>query len=234
MYKNNSKRNKSPQVTARHIAEATAVWPLTVPKEVHAPLAMYVTLLMQWNRVMNLVGARHWQDCLQTLMVDSFYLEEFLRTLPPVPEDAHIWDLGAGAGLPGIVLRMLWQEGHYHLVESREKRALFLSNVLAQCNAMQSPLKQTTVYRGRAEDFFAEQKAQGVDAHLIVSRAFMPYAQLLEFVKDHMATEGRVVFLTLDKAPDAELAELGWLVENESSYIIQEQKRYFWSIVKAG
>ncbi len=234
MNKNNSKRNKTPQVTARHIAEATASWPIAVPEIAHAPLAMYITLLMQWNRVMNLVGARHWQECLHNLMVDSFFLEKFLRTLPPVPKDAHIWDLGAGAGLPGIALRMLWQEGHYHLIESREKRAIFLSNVLAQCNAMQSPLKQTTVYRGRAEDFFAEQKAQGIDAHMIVSRAFMPFAQLLEFVKDHLTIEGRVVFMTLEKAPDAILAELGWLVESESSYVIQGQKRYFWSIVKAG
>ena len=44
----------------------------------------------------------------------------------PLPESPETWDLGAGAGIPGIPLRLVWDSGTFTLVEVREKRVLFL------------------------------------------------------------------------------------------------------------
>lgn len=96
------------------------------------PLAGYLGLLMQWNKVMNLVGTRTAEDTFFTLVVDSLHLGRFLREDVKCSAAPCCWDLGSGAGLPGIPLRMIWQEGDYWMVEAREKRALFLSTVLAQ------------------------------------------------------------------------------------------------------
>ncbi len=217
---------KQQNLTTQQLAEVCASWPMTVEEKTLSPLATYVMLLMRWNKVMNLVGARHWQECMTNLIVDSFHLAEFIRQLPlETSEDFHCLDLGAGAGLPGIPLRMLWQEGQYHLIEVREKRALFLSNVLAQV-----PLPRTQVFRGRAEEFFEQAKAP---AQMIVSRAFMPWEQMLALVAPALADDGRVIFLTLDKAPQALLEELGWKVEKEYGYKVHGQKRFFWSVQKA-
>lgn len=154
-------------------------------------LSDYLNLLMQWNKVMNLVGAKHWRDALDELVMDSFHLEHFLQEqiLMKLPAAPEIWDLGAGAGLPGIPLRILWQDGTYWLVEAREKRAIFLSTVLAR-----QTLPGTRVFRGRAEVFMRDKKAD-----LIVSRAFMPWRELLEFVHGVLRPGGVVVFLSLEE-----------------------------------
>lgn len=196
-----------------------------VPEEAFAPLACFLELLTQWNKVMNLVGTRRWQDTLRTLVVDSFFLAEFVRDLP-LPPTPCTWDLGAGAGLPGIPLRMAWAEGRYVLVEAREKRALFLSTVLARVS-----LPRTEVFRGRAEVFF---DSAGAPADMVISRAFMPWPQVLDLVRPHVrqpangTAGGRVVFLTLEKAPAQ--PPQGWEVEASRRYAVGKDTRYFWSL----
>lgn len=180
-------------------------------------LSAYLSLLMQWNKVMNLVGARHWRDALENLVLDSFHLNAFLRgeVLPALPEAPTAWDLGSGAGLPGIPLRILWNSGEYWLVESRDKRTIFLSTVLAR-----SPLAGTQVVRGRAEQFM-----EGKQADLIVSRAFMPWKEMLDFVKGHLNPGGRIVFLTLEelKAEDG----MGWKSAGHATYASGRDTRHF-------
>ncbi len=216
---------KQVSLTWQQLAEVSSSWPLSLQQGTLEPLASYLSLLMRWNKVMNLVGARHWHECMTNLMVDSFHLAKFLQSLPlETSEDFHTLDLGAGAGLPGIPLRMVWQEGQYHLIEVREKRALFLSNVLAQI-----PLPNTHVFRGRAEDFFEQATTP---AQMIVSRAFMPWAQMLELIEPALAEDGRVIFLTLEPAPEQSFQELSWCVEKQYTYKVHGDKRYFWSVRK--
>ena len=89
-------------------------------EETLPPLAGYLGLLIQWNRVMNLVGTRTAEDTFFTLVVDSLHLGRFLREDVEYSAAPCCWDLGSGAGLPGLPLRMIWQEGDYWMVEARE------------------------------------------------------------------------------------------------------------------
>lgn len=146
-------------------------------------LRSYLGLLLKWNSKMNLIGAQTWQEAMSNLIADSFYLAEFINKLP-LPNNPETWDLGAGAGLPGIPLRILWSTGYYHLVEVREKRALFLQTALAHLK-----LSSTYVYRGRAEEFMHTQISKKKPAHLIISRAFMPWQELTALVQPYLAQE---------------------------------------------
>ncbi len=188
----------------------------TTPEQA-GQLSAYLSLLMQWNKVMNLVGARHWRDALDDLVMDSFHLNAFLRSqvLPALPASPSCWDLGSGAGLPGIPLRILWNEGDYWMVESRDKRTIFLSTVLAR-----SPIPGTHVFHGRAEQFM-----EGKKADLIVSRAFMPWKELLEFIKGHLNPGGQIVFLTLEelKVEDG----MDWISTGHASYKVGKDTRHF-------
>ncbi len=188
----------------------------TTPEQA-SQLSAYLTLLMQWNKVMNLVGARHWRDALDDLVLDSFHLNAFLRSqvLPALPASPVCWDLGSGAGLPGIPLRILWNEGDYWMVESRDKRTIFLSTVLAR-----SPLAGTHVFHGRAEQFM-----EGKKADLIVSRAFMPWKELLAFIKGHLNPGGQIVFLTLEELKADE--GMDWTATGHASYKIGKDTRHF-------
>ncbi|MEG2173714.1 MAG: RsmG family class I SAM-dependent methyltransferase [Desulfovibrionaceae bacterium] len=190
-------------------------------------LATYLELLMQWNKVMNLVGAHTWQSAVLRLVADSFFLATFLDTLPLSPSAGrtglHTWDLGAGAGLPGIPLRMVWDKGDYCLVEAREKRAVFLSTVLARI-----ALPRTKVFRGRAEAFFSRQ-AHGAD--VIVSRAFLPWEQVLALVEPVLAPQGMVVFLASDPAPQE--LPVGFQVHAQYDYTIAARPRWFWAFTRS-
>lgn len=193
-----------------------------------AGLATYLELLMQWNRAMNLVGARSWEDALDRLVCDSFELADFLRqeVMPALslPADSDhsategtdaplTWDLGAGAGLPGIPLRLVWQAGTYWLVEAREKRALFLATALARLS-----LPRTKVFRGRVEAFMP-----GRLADIILSRAFMPWREVLRLVGGHLKPGGQVVLLTKEPITP----EPGWHRTASRVYGVGGDLRYF-------
>jgi 16S rRNA (guanine527-N7)-methyltransferase len=160
-------------------------------------LGVYLELLMHWNRAMNLVGAGAWQDALRTLIVDSLHLAPFLEQLP-LPVSPLCWDPGAGAGLPGIPLRLLWNRGEYWMIESREKRALFLSTALARL-----PLPGTHICRGRLEQFMDRHPAGQRPADLVLSRAFMPWRKLLALVGNRLGTAGMAVLLLNELPPEA-------------------------------
>lgn len=162
---------------------------------------------------MNLVGHQRWQDIMDDLVLDTFPLADFLQTLR-LPNQPECWDFGAGAGLPGIPLRLLWHEGRYTMVEVREKRALFMQTVLALCVA-----QHTFVFRGRVEDFMA----QSPPADLLLSRAFMPWEQVLDLLKGHLSLDGHIVFMALDPAP--QMPE-GWTLIASGSYTVPPLRNY--------
>lgn len=184
-------------------------------------LSAYLALLVKWNRVMNLVGPSTWEDILATLIIDSLHLADFIRRLP-LPEAPECRDLGAGAGLPGLPLRMLWQQGNYTLVEAREKRALFLRSCLAAV-----PLPGTTIYQGRAEAFMAG----APHADLTVSRAFLPWERVLELVSPFTDSGGFCLFLTL--APLPPTLPHSWQAALEHRYAVRNDTRYFWALQKS-
>ena len=181
-------------------------------------LSIYLSLLTRWNRVMNLVGKARPEDILHVLIADSFYLAKFLDDLP-LPESPEIWDLGSGAGLPGIPLRLLRQQGQYTLVEARDKRAGFLQTVLAAC-----PLQGTAVFRGRVEVFMPTRPK----ANMTISRAFMPWEQVLRLVAPFISSGGLCVFLMRKPAPTALPKE--WSLFLQQKYSTAGQERYFWAL----
>ena len=180
-------------------------------------LAVYLGLLTRWNKAMNLVGPRHWRDIMGELVTDSMHLAEVLCEAH-LPEDPLVLDLGAGAGIPGIPLRILWPRGEYRLVERRGKRALFLGWVLAAV-----PLGRTSVFEGDAADILAEKRADAV-----VSRAFLPWRELLRLVEGRLAAMGLV--LVMGKEPPPSRLPEGWRCLSIREYRAAGKDRCIWAL----
>jgi len=190
-----------------------------------ASLARYLGQLVKWNARMNLVGPSDWAAVFDTLVVDSLFLADFLQGLA-LGDGPLCLDLGAGAGLPGIPLRVLWTHGDYWLVESRDKRATFLRSAAGRLG-----LAATHVFHGRAEEALDRLERHGhrATADLIVSRAFMPWRELLPFVRPMLKPGGTVVILANSPPPEAELPA-GWSLADVASYPAAGKTRYFWSL----
>ena len=199
------------------LALAAAGLPRLAPQELEQ-LALYLGLLMKWNKAMNLVGVRDWRSALVSLGADSFFLADFLDGLP-LPPEPEIWDLGAGAGLPGIPLRIIRRQGIYHMIEARAKRALFVGNVLAQLK-----LPGVFVHEARVEAFF--QRPPGANkAQAIISRAFKPWREVLDLVRPHLAPQGLVVIMSNGR--EKKIVPEGWQNAGHLAYELPGASRMF-------
>ena len=106
----------------------------------------YLKLLIKWRKSQRLIGSAepHW--IVENLFLDSLL---FLKVLPSPP--SNLLDLGAGAGLPGIPLKIMLGEIELVLVESRRKRVSFLWSAVREL-----ALDNVRVVDGRVEDLMDE------------------------------------------------------------------------------
>jgi len=183
-------------------------------------IAAYLEALMKWKDKVNLVSARDWQDALANLVADSWHLADFLAGLG-LPEQPQCLDLGAGAGLPGLPLRAFWESGNYVLVEPRGKRVSFMRLALSRMR-----LARTVVRGCRAEAL----EPGDLPADLVLSRAFMPWRELLDFVRPMLVAGGVCVVMSNDDAPDAAELPQGWSLRDRADYPSGDGRRYFWAL----
>lgn len=138
---------------------------LAVSRETVARFQAYATLLVKWNRAINLVGPATLPDLWRRHFLDSAQLR---RYLPAAPEPASrvILDVGSGAGFPGLVLALL-DCAEVHLVEADQRKAEFLRAVIRATGAA----AQLHACRLESLPTFA------VD--VVTARAFAPLPKLL-------------------------------------------------------
>jgi 16S rRNA (guanine527-N7)-methyltransferase len=180
-------------------------------------LAQYISELLIWNKKINLIGKQDWISAYQSLIKDSLYLARLLTRLD-LPAHPLTLDLGAGAGLPGIPLRIVWPAGEYVLVEPRQKRALFLHHAVRMTS-----LLRTRVCTRRAEELHED------PADLIVSRAMCPWHELLDLAGPLISSQGCVVIFSNQPWDPATNCPVGWKLFLEEGYPAGDNwERYFW------
>ena len=210
----------NPTPDADQVASSAARLGRVLSAEEARLLTVYLGLLVKWNSRMNLVGPATWTEILEILIQDSWHLADLLQTLTPQP--GQTLDLGAGAGLPGIPLRVFWPSGDYYLVEPRQKRAIFMEQASAHMK-----LPRTKVICGRMEALPAARR----QADLIVSRAFMPWKKLLAEVRGYLAPQGRVLVMSNETSDES---VEGYALEQVLDYTVAGKKRFFRLFVLGG
>ncbi len=184
-------------------------------------LFFYLDLLVQWNKKMNLVGPLSWDRILTELIADSWYLADFLSELL-LPENPRSFDLGAGAGLPGIPLRCFWASGEYYLVEPREKRSVFMRRALRALE-----LSKTFVLQSGYEQI----PLHLLPADIVLSRAFCPWKKFLEIAFSLLKKGGRAIVLASEIKPVG-YDDFIWQFETEYPYRVRKKDLAFWSFVR--
>jgi len=113
----------------------------------------YLRLLIKWQKAHRLVGSTEPMWIVEHLFLDSLL---FLRLLPSSVRT--LADVGSGAGLPGLPLKIVKPEIEVVLIESRRRRATFLASAIREMK-----LKGIRVLEGRLDRFAADLQ-QRVDA----------------------------------------------------------------------
>lgn len=148
-------------------------------------LSVHRSLLERFRSSMNLVGPGP---------IDSQF-SDCERALEGFEAEGHWADLGSGAGLPGIPLAASHPHLRIDLVESRQKRCVFLNMVLAEA---QVPADRVQVLKIRAEDL-PESVYDGV-----IARAFAKPDAACGYARRVLKPGGRLVLLLNVEQPQPE------------------------------
>jgi 16S rRNA (guanine527-N7)-methyltransferase len=92
------------------------------PSQISA-LHAHFELLWKWNQRMNLTSLRSPAEIITRHYSESIF---FGLHLPAAAGGIAILDLGSGAGFPGVPMAVLRPEWHVTLVESHQRKAVFL------------------------------------------------------------------------------------------------------------
>ena len=133
-----------------------------------AQFERYRELIELRSKQFNLTGLKTWEKIRNELFIRSLRVLSPAGGNVPTPEwfrDKRAIDIGTGAGIPGIVLKIALPELHITLVDSNQKKTNFLTEVV---NALE--LSNTKVINGRAEEL-AQQNDHREQYDVVFARA---------------------------------------------------------------
>lgn len=164
---------------------------LDLSEKQHEQLLDYLALLFKWNSVYNLTSVRDPMQMVTLHMLDS------LAAVPAFTGATNVLDVGAGGGLPGIVLAIARPDMKVSLIDTVHKKTAFLTQVKAELE-----LRNVTVYTMKVEQLQVPDKFD-----VITSRAF---ADLSDFVNwsGHLLAQGGQFIALKGVAPPEEQERL--------------------------
>ncbi len=150
-------------------------------------LEIYKDMLIEWNEKMNLTSItdeyqmiiKHFIDCLECTKYIS--------------EGKKIIDVGTGAGFPGIVVAIYFENKiDLTLLDALNKRLIFLEEVIKRLE-----LKNINIVHGRAEDK-ANDSIYREKYDIALARAVAPLNILLEYTSPYIKLNGKGIYMKGD------------------------------------
>ncbi|MCK8499792.1 16S rRNA (guanine(527)-N(7))-methyltransferase RsmG [Myxococcus fulvus] len=166
---------------------------VSVGSDVGPRLQQLMAELLKWNAKVNLTAITAPEEVLEKHFLDS------LAVLPEVTGAASLLDLGAGAGFPGLPLKIALPSLGVTLVDTVGKKVAFIKAAAASLR-----LQGVRGLHARAE---GQPETEGIPrAELLIARAFMDLPDWLGLAPAYVAEGGRVVAMLGKAQTDAELA----------------------------
>jgi 16S rRNA (guanine527-N7)-methyltransferase len=165
---------------------------ISLSKDMIEKFFKFKQMVLEWNNKVNL-----------TSIVDDreFVIKHFIDSLTLVPylnkQNANLIDVGAGAGFPGIPIKLAIPETNITLLDSLDKRVKFLASVIEEFK-----LKKIQAIHFRAED--AGNKPEFRERYdYCVARAVAPLPVLLEYCLPFVKVGGN--FLAMKGVSEEEI-----------------------------
>ena len=141
----------------------------------------YMKLLIEWNEKINLTAINDPKEIIIKHFIDS------LTVSKEIENSSTIIDVGTGAGFPGIPLKIFDSSLNITLLDSLNKRTIFLKEVIKELD-----LNNIEVIHGRAEDY-AHKKNYRECYDYAISRAVAPLNILCEYLIPYVRVNGKMI-----------------------------------------
>lgn len=149
----------------------------------------YMNILLDWNQKINLTTIIEPEDIIIKHFIDSLTVLKYIKN-----EKINVIDIGTGAGFPGIPIKIANESNNVTLLDSLNKRVVFLDNVINELK-----LKDIVAVHARAEEYIKKEKREIYD--IAVSRAVANMSTLLEYLLPYLKINGICVCM---KGPNIE------------------------------
>ena len=148
-------------------------------------ISTYIDILARWNQKIALTAVHAPEEIVTRHFGESLFLAHHLfpDASAPVPPGGTAIDVGAGAGFPGLPLKIFAPGLRLTLIESQQKKAAFLREVVRAL-----ALRDVEVFAGRAEDFSGR-------AALVTLRAVERFEAVLPIAARLVQSGGRLALL---------------------------------------
>lgn len=139
----------------------------------------YLALMNKWNSVYNLTSLR---DPMQMV---THHLLDSLAAVPAFAGARNVLDVGAGGGLPGVVLAICRPDMKLSMIDTVHKKTAFLKQVKAELD-----LANVTVHTMKVQELEVSDKFD-----VITSRAFADLSDFLDWSGHVLAEGGKFIAL---------------------------------------
>ena len=143
---------------------------------------IYAKMLVEWNEKMNLTAITKEDEIAVKHFIDSISILKYID----IKADSSVIDIGTGAGFPGIPLKIMYPDIQLTLLDSLNKRLIFISEVCKATNI------NANIVHARAEEY-ARKAGYRESFDYVVSRAVANLPSLCEYCIPYVKKGGMFI-----------------------------------------
>lgn len=184
---------------------------IEITEEALAKLEIYQKFLQEYNQHTNLTSITSSEEIYLKHFYDSL---TFTKVINP-KEYKNLIDVGTGAGFPGMVLKILFPNLHVTLLDSNNKKILFLQELAQKLN-----LDNISICHERVEDFIKKNREK---YDLVTARAVTNMTNLCELCLPLTKKNGYFIAMKGSNKEEIKQAKyainiLGGILEKEEKF----------------
>ena len=197
-------------MTEQEFIKAIADLGLTITLDQQKKLELVYNTLIETNTKMNLTRITAKED----VYLKHFYDSLTIAKIVDLSKVNTICDIGSGAGFPGIILKIFYDNLDITLIDALNKRVVYLNNLIEKLN-----LKNIRAYHLRAEDLIRKRKT----FDLVTARAVASLPKLLPWAMPLVNSNGSFIAMkgnVLDELNEAKkiMIKKNWYLNNQITF----------------